>query len=144
LCLLIFVFLFYFFFKGYSPQINIFSLLFPVSVFFMAILGLALGMIISAMTIKYRDLTFLVTFGVQLLMYATPIIYPLSSAPEKYRWLIELNPMTSIVETMRFGLLGKGSFSWQGLGYSCLFSFIALIIGVVIFNKVEKNFVDTV
>ena len=144
LCLLIFVFLFYFFFKGYKPEINFFCLLFPVSVFLMAILGLALGMIISAMTTKYRDLAFLVTFGVQLFMYATPIIYPLSSAPEKYRWLIELNPMTSIIETMRFGLLGKGSFSWQALGYSCLFSFLALIVGVVIFNKVEKTFVDTV
>jgi lipopolysaccharide transport system permease protein len=144
LCLLLFVFLFYFFFKGYHPEINFFILLFPVSVFLMAILGLALGMIISAMTTKYRDLTFLVTFGVQLLMYATPIIYPLSSAPEKYRWLIEINPMTSIIETMRFGLLGKGSFSWHALGYSCLFSFLALIVGVIIFNKVEKTFVDTV
>jgi homopolymeric O-antigen transport system permease protein len=144
LLLVIFVFLFYFFFKGYNPEINFFILLFPVSVFLMAVLGLALGMIISALTTKYRDLTFLVTFGVQLLMYATPVIYPLRSAPVKYRWLIELNPMTSIIETMRFGLLGKGSFSWQALGYSSLCSFLALIVGVVIFNKVEKTFVDTV
>lgn len=144
LLLLLFVFLFYFFFKGYNPEINFFILLFPVAVLLMAVLGLALGMIISAMTTKYRDLAFLVTFGVQLFMYATPIIYPLSSAPEKYRWLIELNPITSIIETMRFGLLGKGSFSWQALGYSSLFSFIALLVGVVIFNKVEKTFVDTV
>jgi lipopolysaccharide transport system permease protein len=144
LLLLLLVFLFYIFFKNYQPQINWYILLYPVAVCLMAALGLGLGMIISALTTKYRDLAFLVTFGVQLLMYATPVIYPLSSAPEKYRSLIAVNPMTGIIETMRFGLLGKGSFSWGSLAYSACVTIVLLIMGTVIFNRVEKNFVDTV
>jgi lipopolysaccharide transport system permease protein len=110
----------------------------------MAMLGLGLGLIITAMTTKYRDLAFLVTFGVQLLMYATTVIYPLSTAPEKYKWIIALNPMTFIIETFRFGFLGKGEFSWNGLFYTTIVTFIVFIIGVVIFNRTEKNFVDTI
>ena len=118
--------------------------LFPLVVVLMAALGLGAGMIISAMTTKYRDLAFLITFGIQLLMYATTVIFPLSAAPEKYKWLIELNPMTSLIETFRYGFLGKGSFSWSSIGYSTLTTIILLISGIIIFNKVEKNFVDTV
>jgi lipopolysaccharide transport system permease protein len=110
----------------------------------MAALGLGLGMIISAMTTKYRDLSFLVTFGIQLFMYATPVIYPLSSAPDKYRWLIELNPMTNIIEGMRFSLLGTGVFSFSSLCYTIISTSIILVVGTLIFNKVEKSFVDTV
>jgi lipopolysaccharide transport system permease protein len=110
--LLALMFAYYILFKDYHPHINLYILLFPVAVVLMAAMGLGIGMIICALTTKYRDLSFLVTFGVQLMMYATPVIYPLSSAPAKYRSLIELNPMTGIIETMRFGLLGKGSFSW--------------------------------
>jgi lipopolysaccharide transport system permease protein len=118
--------------------------LFPFLVMLMAGMGLGAGMIISAMTTKYRDLAFLVTFGIQLLMYATTVIYPLSTAPAKYRWLISANPMTSIIETFRYGFLGKGTFTWGNLGYSTLVTVLLVVIGTVIFNKVEKNFVDTV
>ncbi|TKB98240.1 ABC transporter permease [Pedobacter cryotolerans] len=121
--------------------------LFPVIVILMALLGLGTGMIISAMTTKYRDLAFLVTFGVQLLMYATTVIYPLSTALEKYpayAWIIEYNPMTPIIETFRYGFLGEGSFGWVSLGYTTGVTLALLIFGVVIFNKVERNFVDTV
>lgn len=144
LILLILLVLYYLFFENYQPQINLYILFFPFAVLLMAALGLGLGMIISALTSKYRDLAFLVTFGVQLLMYATPVIYPLSSVPEKYHWLIRLNPMTGIIESMRFGLLGKGTFSWAVIGYSSAVTVISLIAGILIFNKVEKNFVDTV
>lgn len=134
----------YFYFKGASFEITSIVFLFPVLIILMAMLGLGLGLIITAMTTKYRDLAFLVTFGVQLLMYATTVIYPLSTAPEKYKWIIALNPMTFIIETFRFGFLGKGEFSWNGLFYTTIVTFIVFIIGVVIFNRTEKNFVDTI
>lgn len=119
-------------------------LLFPLMVLLMAFLGLGLGLIITAMTTKYRDLAFLVNFGVQLLMYATTVIYPLSSAPEKYRHFVALNPMTGIIETFRYAFLGEGMFSWLLLGYSALVALIAMFLGIPIFNKTEKNFIDTV
>lgn len=129
----------------FSP--NWYSLLFPFLIILMAGLGLGFGMIISAMTTKYRDLAFLVTFGVQLLMYATTVIYPLSTAMEKYpayAWIIEYNPITPILEAFRYGFLGNGSFSWGSLGYCTAITFIITITGMIIFNKVEKTFVDTV
>lgn len=121
--------------------------LFPAVVILMALLGLGLGMLISAMTTKYRDLAFLVTFGVQLLMYATTVIYPLSTAIENYpaySWIIEYNPMTPLIETFRYGFLGQGAFSWAAMGYTTVVTLVLLMLGIVIFNKVEKNFVDTV
>ena len=123
---------------------NIYVLLFPVLVLMMALLGLGLGLIITALTTKYRDLAFLITFGVQLMMYATTVIYPLSAAPEKYRWLIELNPMTGIIEAFRYGFLGQGVFTVDSFGYSVIFTLVSLLCGVLIFNKTEKTFVDTV
>ncbi len=137
----------YYFFTGYQFGPNWYILLFPVVVLLMACLGLGLGMIISALTTKYRDLAFLVTFGVQLLMYATTVIYPLSTALEKYpkyAWIVEYNPMTPLIETFRYGFLGSGSFNWQSLGYCGLATFLILLFGIIIFNKVEKTFVDTV
>lgn len=137
----------YYLITGYQFGPNWYILLFPLIVLLMACLGLGLGMIISAMTTKYRDLAFLVTFGVQLLMYATTVIYPLSTAIAKYpkyAWIIEYNPMTPILETFRYGFLGKGSFSWHSLGYCSLATFALLMFGIVVFNKVEKTFVDTV
>ncbi|RZK86599.1 MAG: ABC transporter permease, partial [Pedobacter sp.] len=110
---------YYYFVVGASFNVTWAVALFPLIVILMALLGLGTGMIISAMTTKYRDLAFLVTFGVQLLMYATTVIYPLSTAIEKYpeySWLIEYNPMTPIIETFRYGFLGEGSFSWGSLG----------------------------
>jgi lipopolysaccharide transport system permease protein len=119
-------------------------LLFPVLVILMALLGLGLGLIITALTTKYRDLAFLVTFGIQLLMYTTTVIYPLSSAPEKYKTLISLNPMTGIIEAFRYAFLGQGQISVNTLGYSTLFTIIVMVLGILIFNKTEKTFVDTV
>jgi lipopolysaccharide transport system permease protein len=118
--------------------------LFPFLVLLMALLGLGLGLIITALTTKYRDLAFLITFGVQLMMYATTVIYPLSAAPVKYKHLIELNPMTGIIEAFRYGFLGQGELTLHSLGYSTLVTFISLVLGVVIFNKTEKTFVDTI
>lgn len=118
--------------------------LFPLLIIMMGLLGLGLGLIFSALTTKYRDLRFLLTFGVQLLMYATPIVYPLSLAPEKYRWLIVANPFTAIIETFRFGFLGAGAFNSVYFMYSLISTVVILFTGVLIFNKVEKNFMDTV
>lgn len=134
----------YYAFQGADFQPTWAITLFPLIVLLMAAMGLGAGMIISAMTTKYRDLAFLITFGIQLLMYATTVIFPLSAAPEKYRWLIELNPMTSLIETFRYGFLGKGSFSWSSIGYASIATAVLLFSGIIIFNKVEKNFVDTV
>lgn len=118
--------------------------LFPVLVLLMALLGLGLGLIITALTTKYRDLSFLVTFGVQLLMYMTTVIYPLSAAPERYRPLIELNPMTGIIEAFRHAFLGQGELSVASLGYSAAVSLVILVVGVLVFNRTERSFVDTV
>jgi lipopolysaccharide transport system permease protein len=142
--LLFFVMIAYYNYIGANFQMNIFVLLFPVLVLMMALFGLGLGLIITAMTTKYRDLAFLITFGVQLMMYATTVIYPLSAAPAKYKWLIELNPMTGIIEAFRYGFLGEGVLTMSTLGYSLIVTVVSLIIGVVIFNKTEKTFVDTV
>jgi lipopolysaccharide transport system permease protein len=117
---------------------------FPVLVLLMAFLGLGLGLIITAMTTKYRDLSFLVSFGVQLLMYGTTVIYPLSAAPEKYRKFIELNPMTGIIEAFRYAFLGKGYFTLWSLGYSAIFTAVITMFGIIIFNKTERSFVDTI
>lgn len=137
----------YYYFIGANFNMSWATCLFPVVVILMALLGLGAGMIISAMTTKYRDLAFLVSFGVQLLMYATTVIYPLSEAINKYpkyAWIIKYNPMTPIIETFRFGFLGEGSFSWASLGNATGITLLFLILGIIIFNKVERNFVDTV
>ncbi len=118
--------------------------LFPVLIVIMALLSLGMGMIITSMTTKYRDLVFLIQFGIQLLMYATPVIYPLSAMPEKYKWLLVLNPMTAIIETFRTAFLGAGSFQWSYLVYSFSVASIIFLIGTVIFNRTEKTFMDTV
>ncbi|WP_317172737.1 ABC transporter permease [Hymenobacter polaris] len=120
------------------------ALLTPLLVMLMGMLSLGLGMIFTALTTKYRDLAMLLTFGVQLALYATPVIYPLSTVPAKYHWLILANPMSAIVETFRVGFLGPGTFNWLYLGYSTLATLVVLLAGTVIFNKVEKSFTDTV
>lgn len=135
---------YYVFFSDTNIHLTWAAALFPVLIIMMGLLGLGLGLIFSALTTKYRDLRFLLTFGVQLLMYATPIVYPLSLAPEKYRWLIVANPFTSIIETFRFGFLGAGSFNATYFIYSIAATVIILFTGILIFNKVEKNFMDTV
>lgn len=125
-----------------NPNINIVFV--PALVFLMAGLGLGFGIIFTSLTTKYRDLNFLIQFGVQLLMYATPVIYPLSAIPEKYKFYIMLNPITYIVEGFRYAFLGVGSWSWGGLLYSTIFTFSTLILGALIFNKVERTVMDTV
>jgi lipopolysaccharide transport system permease protein len=134
----------YYYCSGANFHIQTAIVLFPILVLLMALLGLGLGLIITALTTKYRDLAFLITFGVQLMMYATTVIYPLSAAPAKYKWLIELNPMTGIIEAFRNGFLGQGMLTLQSLGYSIIVTLCSVVIGVVIFNKTEKTFVDTV
>lgn len=118
--------------------------LLPLLLLLKAGMGLGFGIIISSMTTKYRDLQVLVGFGVQLWMYATPVIYPLSTMPEKYRWMIVANPMSAIVETFRYGFFGTGTFSWLYLGYSAGFTVVLLLAGMAVFNRVERTFMDTV
>jgi len=145
--LLLLLMMAYYAFKGADFHMNAFALLFPLLVVLMALLGLGTGMIISSLTTKYRDLVFLVTFGVQLLMYTTTVVYPLSEAIKKYptyTWLFSLNPMTPIIETFRYGFLGQGTFSWASLGICSLVTISVTVAGIFIFNKVERNFIDTV
>ena len=142
--LLLICMMIYFAIQGANFHVTYAILFFPVLVLLMALLGLGSGLIITAMTTKYRDLTFLVTFGVQLMMYGTTVIYPLSAAPAEYRQIIELNPMTGIIEAFRYSFLGKGEFTVWSLGYSAVFTLVVLMLGIVIFNKTEKNFVDTI
>jgi lipopolysaccharide transport system permease protein len=142
--LLFFAMMLFYALKGGHFQVTWYVLLFPVLVLLMACLGLGLGMVVSAMTTKYRDLAFLVTFGVPLLMYATTVVFPLSAAPERFVNLIKYNPMTPIIETFRIGFLGTGTFSWSMLGYTTFITVVILFIGVITFNKVQKSFVDTV
>lgn len=134
----------YFLLTGAPIQPNATILLLPYLILMMALLGLGLGLIITSMTTKYRDLTFLLQFGVQLLMYGTPVIYPLSTVPEKYQWLVQINPMTTVIETFKYAFLGKGYFSWSYLGLSSIGILMLLMAGILIFNKTEKNFMDTV
>ena len=141
------ILLVFYYSKGAAIHPTMYVALFPLLILLIAALGLGLGMMVSAVTTKYRDLAFVVTFGVPLLMYTTTVIYPLSTAITKYpaySWVIKFNPITSIIETFRYGFLGNGIFSWSLLGYSIAFTIVILLLGIIIFNKVEKTFVDTV
>jgi lipopolysaccharide transport system permease protein len=126
------------------PDILGILLVTPIVVLILAGLALGLGLILSAMTTKYRDLFFLITFGIQLLMYATPVIYPISSMDAKFRWLIQGNPISWLVEAFRHVYLGAGELSVPGLAYSFVVMAVILVIGTVVFNRVEKTFMDTV
>ncbi|HXD78098.1 MAG TPA: ABC transporter permease [Puia sp.] len=136
--------------KNHNFHFSAYILLFPVIVAEMALLGLGVGMVISALTTRYRDLAFLLVFGVQLLMYATTVVYPLSTVLVKFRnhpWIsaiIEYNPMTPVIETFRVGFLGSGTFTWSLFIYSVVVTLFILFLGIFIFNKVERNFVDTI
>jgi len=116
----------------------------PFYILLMSGFGFSCGILISSLTTKYRDLRFLIQFGIQLLMYATPVVYPLALVPEKYRWLILLNPVASIIEAFRYSFTGKGNLSIDQLIYSVVTITIGLFFSVLIFNKIEKNFIDTV
>ena len=143
--LLFLAFLAWFGFRGahLAPDFFMIVVLTPVLLLLMGLLGLGAGIIISSLTTKYRDLTFLVGFAVQLAMYATPIIYPMSAVPERYHWLIQANPMSAIIESFRAVYLG-GTIPWNALGVSAAVTLFLLVLGVVLFNKVEKTFMDTV
>jgi lipopolysaccharide transport system permease protein len=123
---------------------NRYLILLPFLILLMALLSLGLGLIISSLTTKYRDLGFLVAFGTQLLMFATPVIYPVSFLADKYKMLLSLNPMTAIIETIRYSMFSVGHMDWQGLLMSAAITFGILTAGIVIFSKVEQNFMDTV
>ena len=125
-------------------NVNATLLLFPILIFMIAMHGMSWGLIISSMITKYRDMKFFVQFAIQLFMYATPVIYPLSAAPEKYRAIIALNPLTPIFEAFKYGCLGCGSLDWSGLLYSAVFMCVTLFFAVIIFSRTERNFMDTV
>jgi lipopolysaccharide transport system permease protein len=130
--------------ENINPGVSM--LLLPLLLVFMAGLGLGFGLIFSSLTTKYRDLKFLIQFGVQLLMYATPIIYPLSMMEEgsTTRFVLELNPISHIIEAFKYAFVGNGSLSAGGLVYSGIFTLVILLMGIVIFNRTEKTFMDTV
>ena len=140
------VYLYYAVVLGGFP-VNFALFLVPLLLVMLGALGLGFGLIISSLTTKYRDLRFLVTFGVQLWMYATPIIYPLSVMKQNYPdkiWLIVANPLTSIVETFKYAFTGVGVFEWSYLLYSVTFTIAVLFLGIVVFNRVQKNFMDVI
>lgn len=143
---LLLIMIFYFAFAGvYTVHVGWHNLLIPVFVIIMATLGLGLGIIISSLTTKYRDLTILISFGVSLLMYITPVAYPLSYITQsKYINFIRWNPLSPLVEGFRYAVLGQGTFDIYFFGYSILFTLIALLCGIFLFNKVERSFMDTV
>ena len=137
----------FFFVKGIKIAPNWYALLFPILILILVGLSLGFGIIISSLTTKYRDLKFLLAFAVQLWMYATPVIYPLSvmeGSYKKYIWIIQANPLTSVMETFKYGFLGQGTFSWLALGYSGIFTIILVLVGILIFNKIESNFMDII
>ena len=142
--LLFIIMLGWYYFKSGTIHPNGYVLLFPVLIIMMGLLGLGVGLIITAMTTKYRDLAFLVTFGIQLAMYASPVIYPLSAIPEKYKRIVILNPLTGIIETFKHGFLGTGHFYSFAFTYSIIMTLIVFVVGLIAFNKMEKNFVDTI
>ena len=134
----------YFVLQGYDVSPTAYLACLPLLILLMAALSLGCGIIFTSLTSKYRDLNFLIQFGVQLLMYATPVIYPVSTIPEKYKFVIMANPMTPIIESFRYALLGAGNVDWGHLGYSAGFTLVLLAVGIIIFNKTEKTFMDTV
>ena len=137
----------YFVIKGANVTPNYYAFLFPLLIAILAGLSLGFGIIISSMTTKYRDLKFLVAFGVHFWMYATPVIYPLSVMEgdyKKYMWLIQANPLTAVMETFKYGFLGQGTFSLLALAYSTLFTIFILLLGIVIFNRTERSFMDII
>ena len=142
--LLLAIMMLYYSFSGYSVQINSFIFYIPLLIINLALLGLGFGIIFSALTTKYRDLSNLLAVGVQLWMYITPVIYPFSSVPQKYRIFVYINPVAPLIDAFKYGLIGAGEFNPRRLLFSVVFTMILLFIGVVLFNRTEQNFMDTV
>ena len=136
-------FWFYYLAQG-SIHPNAYIALLPLLVLLMGGMALGVGIIISSLTTKYRDLSYFIGFGITLIMYATPVIYPVSAIPEMYKPFVIYNPIAPIIETFRYGFTGSGYFSWNGLIYSSVFTIVVLLIGTVLFNKIERTFMDTV
>jgi lipopolysaccharide transport system permease protein len=137
----------YFYIQGAPLSLNGYVLFFPFLILLMGILGLGLGMLISSMVTKYRDLSYLISFGVQLLMYLSAVMYPMALIREKmpdYAWLVQYNPLAYIIETTRYILLGVGTVSIWGLVYTVCITIIVFFVGLLVFNKTEKSFIDTV
>ncbi|GGF08327.1 ABC transporter permease [Flavobacterium limi] len=145
---LIFIgFYIFYYFDGYNLTLNLSILFFPVLIVIMGILGLGLGMIISSMVTKYRDFSYLIAFGIQLLMYLSAVMYPMELVKSKlpsYGWVVEYNPLAYIIETSRYMLLNFGHISLSGLLYTFTFTIIVFFVGLLVFNKAEKSFIDTV
>jgi lipopolysaccharide transport system permease protein len=145
---LIFIaFYIYYYYQGAAISINGATLFFPLLIALMGILGLGLGLIISSLVTKYRDFTYLISFGVQLLMYVSAVMYPMALIKEKLPtcgWLIQYNPLAYVIETTRYMLLNVGQVSILGLGYTFLVTVLVFFVGLLIFNKTEKSFIDTV
>jgi len=131
-------------FNGFKTHINTTIFLLPILLILMAALGQGIGLIISSLTTKYRDLALLVNFGVQLLMFSTTVAYPLSAAPKNFKFWIALNPMTTILETFRYSFLGQGQFSVSALVYTSILTLVIFLLGIILFSKVEKDFIDTI
>jgi lipopolysaccharide transport system permease protein len=134
----------YYLVVGVEVHPTMYILLVPVLILMLAGLALGFGILISSMTTKYRDLTFLFSFIVQLWMYATPVIYPLSTISPDKQWIMVLNPVTAIIEAFKYGTMGVATFSWGHLAYSFGFMVGMLGIGIIVFNKVQRSFMDTV
>lgn len=134
----------YFYLRGATISPTLWILATPLLVFQMALLGLGIGILVSSMTTKYRDLKYILGFGVQLWMYATPVVYPMSQIPEKWQWLFILNPMAAIIETFRYAFLGAGSVKIGQLAISMGITCVILMLGIILFSKIEKSFMDTV
>lgn len=141
--LLFICFVVYFVIQGQIHP-NVWILLTPYIIVLMAIIAMGIGLILSAMTTKYKDLNQLISFGIQLFMYATPVIYPSSSVPADYAWVVNFNPLVGLFDYMRYAYLGIGQFSFVSLLYPSFFAILILAVGVVIFNKTQKTFMDTV
>jgi lipopolysaccharide transport system permease protein len=143
-CALFLCFFFYFYANGASISPKPLILFLPLLILQMAALGLGFGIIVTSLTTKYRDLVQLVGFGVQLWMYATPIVYPTSRIPEKWQWVIAINPMAPIIEFFRYSFLGAGTVSMWQMGLSISITLLVLLIGIILFSRIEKSFMDTV
>lgn len=145
LVLFIFVYFYFYFFTDSSIRPNMYVLMTPVLVAMLAGLSLGFGIVFSSFTTKYRDLSFLLSFVVQLWMYATPVIYPVSTITNtKIKLMMQINPLTSIFEAFKFGVLGAGTFSWWALAYSAGFISVLLAVGIIVFNRIQRSFIDTV
>ncbi len=144
LIMFIIIYIYYMVTDSFTGNISLSILLFPIFILMTGLQAMSWGLLFSSWTTKYRDLKFLISFGVQLLMYATPVIYPLSFAPERYRYLLEINPLTPIFEAFKYSCLGTGTFSFSGLIYSFVFLCVAMFFSVIIFNRTEQRFMDTV